>query len=414
MCSDVVIAVHGLGKTYHAYAHPAHALLARVSGGRVGHPKEFHALRDVSFEVRKGESVGIVGKNGSGKSTLLQLICGIRKATSGVVAVSGRVSALLELGSGFHPELTGRENVFLQGAIIGLTREEMEARYDDIVAFADIGDYIEQPVKTYSSGMFVRLAFATAISVNPEILLVDEALSVGDSAFQIKCMNKMQDLIDSGVSMLFVSHNAYQIQRMCNRAIYLSQGSIRKDGPSFEVMASYESEISGDSRPAEGSQSLNPGFRLLSVACELRGASAEQGTALIREGQDFSVRISYESADNLDAGLQIGLLLKNFDGTRIFGLTSKFDGVRLPCTRGTHMARVRFAPNLLLAGNYTISLSAFDIAYSQQYAFWDHALALRIESTKTNALERIGSVALPHEWILEPIEANANNHGPSA
>ncbi len=184
MSSDIVIAARNVGKTYRAYEHPLQALLARLSGGRLGRSKEFRALHEISFEVGRGESVGIVGRNGSGKSTLLQLICGIRQPTSGAVEVRGRISALLELGAGFHPEFSGRENVFMQGALIGLDQAAMEARFDRIAAFADIGEYLEQPVKTYSSGMFVRLAFAVAINVEPDILVVDEALAVGDALFQ--------------------------------------------------------------------------------------------------------------------------------------------------------------------------------------------------------------------------------------
>ncbi len=194
MSSDKVISVCHLSKTYRAYDHPLHALLSRATGGCVGRHKEFHALSNVSFDVCKGESIGIVGRNGSGKSTLLQLICGIRKPTSGTVAISGRISALLELGSGFHPDFTGRENVFMQGAIVGLSRGEMDAHFDDIAAFADIGEYMEQPVKTYSSGMFVRLAFAIAISVDPDILIVDEALAVGDALFQKRCHERLRRL----------------------------------------------------------------------------------------------------------------------------------------------------------------------------------------------------------------------------
>lgn len=402
MSSDIAISVHGLSKTYRAYDHPLHALLARATGNRIGRHKEFHVLRDLDFEIRKGESVGIVGMNGAGKSTLLQLICGVCKPTTGAVAVSGRVSALLELGSGFHPDFTGRENVFLQGAIIGLTRQEMIARYDEIVAFANIGEYMEQPVKTYSSGMFIRLAFSTAISVDPEILVVDEALAVGDTGFQVKCMNKMQDLINTGVTLVFVSHNAYQVQRMCSRAIYLDDGKIRQDGQSIDVLASYDLEISRDMRPLGKLQSTNNIFRFLSATCDLLGTTPANTVTIIAEGQDFSIGVSYELTGDLKNGLQIGLLLKNFDGTRILGVTSKFDMVKLDCTSGAYVARIGFSPNLLLHGNYTISLSAFDSDYIEQYAFWDYALILRVVSTKNDLLQRTGSVALPHDWNIEP------------
>lgn len=230
MSSEPIISLRNVSKIYRSYDHPLHRLVARISGGRIGHYKEFHALNDVSFDIHKGETVGIIGKNGSGKSTLLQIICGIRQPTSGSVKVKGRISALLELGSGFQPEFTGRENVFLQGAIIGLTRHEMETRFDDIAAFADIGEYIDQPVKTYSSGMFVRLAFAVAVSVEPDILVVDEALSVGDVVFQHKSRKRIQKLIDAGTSLLLVSHDRSMITSACSRGILLDKGQAMMDG----------------------------------------------------------------------------------------------------------------------------------------------------------------------------------------
>ncbi|MER2515396.1 MAG: ABC transporter ATP-binding protein [Candidatus Accumulibacter phosphatis] len=239
MCSDTVISVSGVSKTYRAYDHPLHALLARASSGRIGRHKEFHALHDVSLEIQKGDSVGIVGRNGSGKSTLLQLICGVCKPTSGKIDVSGRVSALLELGSGFHPEFTGRENVFLQGAIIGLTREEMEARLDDIAAFADIGEYMTQPAKTYSSGMFVRLAFAVAVSIDPEILIVDEALAVGDALFQKRCHAKIMRLRESGLTLLLVSHDHELVRNLTEKALLLDHGRVVAWGKTKEVTRSY-------------------------------------------------------------------------------------------------------------------------------------------------------------------------------
>lgn len=243
MSSEPIISIRNASKFYRSYPHPLHGLISRVSGGKFGRHKEFHALNDINLDIQKGETVGIIGCNGSGKSTLLQLICGIRKPTSGSVTVKGRISALLELGSGFHPEFTGRENVFMQGAIIGMTLMEMEARFADIAAFADIGDFIEQPVKTYSSGMYVRLAFAVAISVEPDILVVDEALAVGDIAFQHKCRKKLQQLIDTGTSLLMVSHDRNAITASCNRCVLLDHGSCLMDGLPSDVFDYYHALI---------------------------------------------------------------------------------------------------------------------------------------------------------------------------
>ena len=230
--SDIAIQVNNLSKCYHVYKRPQDRLKQSVIPRLqqvVGRPanryfREFWALRNVSFEVRKGETVGLIGRNGSGKSTLLQLICGTLSPTIGTLMTQGRIAALLELGSGFNPQFSGRENVYLNGAILGLTKAEIDARFDAIAGFADIGDFIEQPVKVYSSGMVVRLAFAVQAMIDPDILVVDEALAVGDEKFQRKCFARIQDLKNKGTSILFVSHNAPQIVELCDRALLLEQG----------------------------------------------------------------------------------------------------------------------------------------------------------------------------------------------
>lgn len=240
MADAPVISVRNISKSYRIYDHPLARLRQAISFGGRQHYREFEALKEISFDIYKGETVGIIGRNGSGKSTLLQLICGIRKPTRGEVFINGRVSALLELGAGFHPEFTGRENVYMQGAIMGYSRESMEDRFDEIAAFADIGDFIEQPVKTYSSGMFVRLAFATAVSVEPDILVVDEALAVGDMAFKKKSFNHLSRMIKrSGMTVILVSHELRQIQRFCPRAILLDQGLCLMDGDSSRACQMY-------------------------------------------------------------------------------------------------------------------------------------------------------------------------------
>lgn len=221
---DIVISARNLGKAYRLFGHPGDRVKQFFSLGLKQYHREFTALKDVSFDIRRGETVGIIGRNGSGKSTLLQLVCGILKPTSGSIAVNGRVSALLELGAGFNPEFTGRENVYFQGAIMGLGKVEMDARFDDIAAFAEIGEFIDQPVRTYSSGMFVRLAFAAAVCVDPEILAVDEALAVGDVGFRARCFRRIGELRSKGCAILFVSHAMDQIARLCDRAILLDAG----------------------------------------------------------------------------------------------------------------------------------------------------------------------------------------------
>ena len=223
---EIAISVKNLTKTYRIFGHPGDRIKQALTFGRVRFHREFTALQDVSFEIKKGETIGIIGRNGSGKSTLLQLICGILKPTSGTVQVNGRVSALLELGAGFNPEFTGRENVYFQGAVMGLAKMEMDKRFDEIAAFADIGDFIDQPVRVYSSGMYLRLAFAVAVNADTEILVVDEALAVGDVGFRSRCFRRIGELRNAGCTILFVSHDIEQIVRLCSQAMLIDEGEL--------------------------------------------------------------------------------------------------------------------------------------------------------------------------------------------
>lgn len=238
--ADVVIDVRDVGKMYRIYERPQDRL-KQMLFWRFGrsYGREFWALRGVSFQVRRGETVGIIGRNGSGKSTLLQMIAGTLAPTEGVVEVRGRVAALLELGSGFNPEFTGRENVYLNGTIQGLSREEMDRRFDAIVAFADIGQFIDQPVKTYSSGMYARLAFAISIHIEPDIFIIDEALSVGDIFFQSRCLRKLDEYRAAGGTVLFVTHDMHTAERICNRSILLHEGTQRFEGPTPDAINTY-------------------------------------------------------------------------------------------------------------------------------------------------------------------------------
>ncbi|MDQ3039990.1 MAG: ABC transporter ATP-binding protein, partial [Pseudomonadota bacterium] len=240
------IRVRGLSKCYQVYARPEdrlkQALMPRMQrllrAPQKAYHRDFWALRDVSFDVRKGETLGVIGRNGSGKSTLLQIICGTLTPTAGSVEVNGRVAALLELGSGFNPEFTGRENIYMSGAVLGLTRRQIDAKYADIVAFADIGDFVSQPVKTYSSGMFVRLAFAVIAHADADILVIDEALSVGDVFFGQKCMRFLRKFQETG-TVLFVSHDAAAVVNLCDSAILLDHGHLTMNGTAKEVSEAY-------------------------------------------------------------------------------------------------------------------------------------------------------------------------------
>ncbi len=237
-----IIQAQGLSKTYRLYDRPYQRLLQSLSGERRRYYREFSALKDVSFELQRGETLGIIGTNGAGKSTLLQLLCGTLEPSAGQVQVQGRIAALLELGAGFNPEFSGRENIHINAAILGLTPRQIEERTEDIIAFADIGDFIDRPVKTYSSGMYVRLAFSVVVHVDPHILIVDEALAVGDALFQFKCMSRMRRMLDEGVSLLFTSHDISAIKALCQRTLWLEKGQIRMLGATSEVTRAYDQD----------------------------------------------------------------------------------------------------------------------------------------------------------------------------
>ena len=256
---DVAIRVSGLSKCFQLYDSPGH-LLKQLLVGRVArlvgrtppqYFREFWALKGLDFTVRRGETVGIVGRNGAGKSTLLQILCGTLTPTDGHVEIRGRVAALLELGAGFNPEFSGRENVYLNGAILGVSREEIARRFADIEAFADIGEFIDRPVKSYSSGMYVRLAFAVSACIDPDVLIVDEALAVGDAKFQAKCFRRFEELVSRGTTILLVTHSTEQITRHCDRAILLEGGVVHQEGPPRDVANTYLDLLFGVQRKVE-------------------------------------------------------------------------------------------------------------------------------------------------------------------
>jgi lipopolysaccharide transport system ATP-binding protein len=267
---EIAVSLKNVSKCFKRYDRPIDRLKEMLLPGK-SRAENFWALQEINLEIARGETLGIIGQNGSGKSTLLQIIAGTLTPTTGTVQVNGRVSALLELGSGFNPEFTGRQNVFFNGRILGLTQAEIEDRFDAIAAFADIGDFIDQPVKTYSSGMFVRLAFAVVVHVDPEILIVDEALAVGDVVFQHRCMRHIRSLIDSGVTVLFVSHDATAVKTLCDTAIMLYQGKIFTTGSPSAVLIEYMKKMT----------ELELGLSDYSLTAPSKPSQADSSTSLV-------------------------------------------------------------------------------------------------------------------------------------
>lgn len=302
MSSEPVIDVRSLDKRFPIYEKPHHRLFQMLSlgDGRRWY-REFEALRAVDVAINKGETVGIVGRNGSGKSTLLQIICGTLAPSAGDVEVRGRVAALLELGAGFNPEFTGRENVFLNGAVLGLERQEVERKLADILAFAAIGDFIDRPVKTYSSGMYVRLAFAVAIHVEPDVLVVDEALSVGDEAFQRKCFSRIEKLRQGGCTILFVSHAASAVIELCDRAILLDAGEVLADGAPKAVISRYQ-------RLLYATEDRVPQLRQELKDERLRGFDAVPPDRPVAVGARTEARVAESAQDDDQAYFDEGML----------------------------------------------------------------------------------------------------------
>ncbi|MCC6143784.1 MAG: ABC transporter ATP-binding protein [Candidatus Hydrogenedentes bacterium] len=361
MSPDVVISARGLSKSYRLFGHPGDRVKQFLSFGLRRYHREFTALNGVSFDIRKGETVGIVGRNGAGKSTLLQLVCGIIKPTSGSILTRGRIAALLELGAGFNPEFTGRENVHFQGAIMGLDRLVMEARFDAIAEFADIGEFIDQPVRTYSSGMFVRLAFAVAISAQPDILVVDEALAVGDFAFRSKCYDRIRQLTDAGTTLLFVSHDLQVIKAVCARALYLDQGLMRGDASAGVISDRYFSDgITVDGRVFLSRDRIDRAqhaSRLaeitdVSLTHEGNGAAAvpfQMGDEVIRA-------VRYKVLQDLDS-LTVAFHVRDDRHQEIMGSNTRVEGSDIPKPRAGDTGLVEFSfRNYFRAGEYGIAV----------------------------------------------------------
>jgi len=364
MSSNVAVQVSNLGKLYHIYGRPKDRLKQILWRGRRQFYREFWALQDVSFAVHAGETFGIVGRNGSGKSTLLQLICGTLTPTQGEVSVRGQVAALLELGAGFNPEFTGRENVYMNATLMGLTRDEIEARYDTIVAFADIGDCLEQPVKTYSSGMYVRLAFAVAAHVDPEILIIDEALSVGDMLFQFKCFLKFQELQQMGKTILFVSHDVNTVKKYCSRAILLEGGRLVLVGSPNAVVNRYTTLLFPKTRPLpeppEAAAAAARDDVMNTSEREYRYGSGDGEIASIalydsggRPSTTFTageqMRVSFRVVARRDIDRPIlAMTVRDVKGQDVYVTNTYFKGVDVPPLNPGDEIEVSFVQNLAL------------------------------------------------------------------
>jgi lipopolysaccharide transport system ATP-binding protein len=387
--SDLLVSVRGVGKCYHIYAQPRDRLMQTLWRGRRQFYREFWALRGVDFDLRRGESLGIVGRNGSGKSTLLQIIAGTLAPTEGEVQVRGRVGALLELGSGFNAEYTGRENVYMSASIMGFSPAQIAARYDEIAAFADIGDFLNQPVKTYSSGMFVRLAFAVQVLLDPDILIVDEALAVGDMAFQFKCMSHMKRLLERGTSVILVTHDAQNVRMFCQRTLWLLDGQVQMRGDPVPVTAAYVRYLFGDdpkpaaetaAAPATEAAAEAPaataatpqeaawetlasrpdlirwGSGEVVVEAVRFGAGGARTIPVFEYGDDMCLEVRIRAQQDVSLpDLGFAFSLRNSKGLDAICYTTHDQGVRFPPLRAGQTFCLRFEwKNILAPGDYAL------------------------------------------------------------
>lgn len=369
--SDVVISTRHLTKAYRLFDHPGDRVKQFFSLGLKQYHKDFTAVQEVSFDIRRGETVGIIGSNGAGKSTLLQLICGILKPTSGSVEVKGRVSALLELGAGFNPEFTGCENVFFQGMLMGLNRTQMAARFDEIAAFADIGEFMNQPVRTYSSGMFVRLAFAVMVHVDADILIVDEALAVGDMAFQAKCMQHLHRLRERGACIVLVSHSLEQVAHFCSRTLALQRGQLRIDDATQPALQQYlallrKAPNNGTVPPHSSGQPLEQhalfhaaGLRWGDEAARIHSLQLQQGGQIdppdFRCGQPIQLTFEVDFFCAIHQPIY-GIVIKTPVGAVVLTVNTLNDAAVPPQKAGsTRPVRFSFTP-WLDTGDYLLSI----------------------------------------------------------
>lgn len=413
--------------------------------GRRARKEEFWALRDVSFAVEPGENLGIIGANGSGKSTCLKLLTRIIEPTSGSLAVNGRVAALLELGAGFHPELTGRDNIFLSGSVLGLSRREMRRRFDEIVAFAELERFVDIPVKFYSSGMYVRLAFATAINVSADILLVDEVLAVGDQSFQNKCLGRIHQLRASGTTIVFVSHSLDAVRSLCDRVLWLDEGTLCGDGLAEPIIRRYlqhvhdraESEAMAHLRirreaAADDAPSQDNGRETTDVtdgpahprrvpngqrwgSCEaeildvaIQGADGGE-RYIVASGEPMRIVIAYRAHRRIEHPM-FGLAIHRDDGLQISGPNNVFSNCDIPFIEGA--GHVTYAIDMLplLEGTYLLTAAIHDAKGEYTYDYHGQSWSFRVVRGEVG--ERYGIVYMPSRWehtpsaVIEPQEAN--------
>lgn len=415
LAEDLAISVRNVSRSYMLFNRPQDRLKHAFWRGKKKFYHDFWALKDVSFDVKKGESIGIIGRNGSGKSTLLQIITGILPPSEGEVLIRGRVVALLELGSGFNPDFTGRENIYLNGKIVGLTEEEMDERYDDIIDFADIGEFIDQPVKTYSSGMVVRLAFSVLAHVDPDVLVIDEALAVGDIAFQLKCTKYIKKLLENGTTLLFVSHDPYSVKNLCKMALWLHEGIPKFFGNSLDAVTRYQDfqKNSENKTPSNKETAENKDQDKVSNSGKVKISPDEGGLPCqllnqklldennneiteIHRGEAVKVVVEYEVYKEIGP-LSSGVAILDSGGYCICGTNTHLQKISLPSTIGKHVYEVTYTNLNFFAGTYKFDVGLFN---ENTTVFLDyHSQCLELKVIEGEHLGD-GLIYLDHKYLV--------------
>lgn len=373
---NTAISVENVWKNFRLYHERNQYLKTALLRGRRSMHDEFWALKDVSFEIPTGSTFGIIGSNGSGKSTLLKCLAGILTPDKGNIRIDGRLAALLELGAGFHPDLTGRENINLNAAILGMTRKDIDRHFEDIVDFSGLERFIDTPVKNYSSGMVVRLGFAVAINIDPEILLIDEVLAVGDESFQQRCYEKIEELRRDGRTIVLVSHGLSQITQLCTTTAWIEKGDLRRIGPSYEVVSDY----SGVSHHAQPKQAEELGERWGSQEAEILNVDLlglNGGEKVPETGQDLVLRISYKTNRPID-GMVVGIRITDLHGNTVWGTNTKRRAVTLGPVNGQGLAEFRVNELPLLEGIYDLTVALSDQSEVHAYDHWDRRIRFNV------------------------------------
>lgn len=391
------IEVRDLSKVYHLYNKPSDRIRETFSIRKKKYSKEHYALKNINLKINKGESIGIVGTNGSGKSTLLKLVTGVVTPTTGTIKTDGKIAALLELGAGFNPEYTGIENIYLNGTMMGYTEEEMKKRVSDIIEFADIGEFINQPVKSYSSGMFARLAFAVSINVEPDILIVDEALSVGDTRFQVKCIDKMRELQESGTTILFVTHAIEQIKRFCTRAIWIKNGELIEDGEASQVVDLYDNFMKYGEKKIEKVNNEDE-FRLpenSDYLAVIQKVSINKN--MFKTFEKLEVEVTYDVYDNHMEDLQVGVAFYSLDRKiYVFGPNTNLDKISVPQKQGRHVVKYIVPELMLMGGDYTVDVGIFNSGGIVNLDYKNNCEGFSV----ANEYFSEGMFYLKHEWQI--------------